>query len=77
MKTVGEKLEHSGLRRNKMKGWYHISISKRNLAELERIGEQLREIGIEKEPRRKKEVSYDRIIQELINHWKEFHKKVI
>ena len=53
-----------------MKGWYHISISKKNLVELEKIGEKLKEIGIEREPRRKKDVSYDRIIQELIQLWK-------
>jgi len=56
------------------KGWYPISISKKNLAELEKIGEQLKEKGIGKEPRRKKEVSFDRIIQELIRFWKEFHR---
>jgi|GEM_PF-2228812 hypothetical protein len=59
-----------------VKGWYHISISKRNLLELEKIGEMLREKGIEKEPRRKKDLSYDRIIQELVNFWKRHNKSV-
>jgi len=59
-----------------VKGWYHISISKRNLLELEKIGEILREKGVEKEPRRKKDLSYDRIIQELVNFWKKHNKSV-
>jgi len=57
-----------------MKGWTHISISKRNLSELERIGEELKKRGVEKEPRRKKDLSYDRIIQELIMLWKKVNK---
>ncbi len=57
-----------------MKGWTHISISMRTLKRLEKIIEILRSKGIEPEPRRKKDVSYDRAILELIKYF-ESHQK--
>lgn len=57
-----------------MKGWTHISISMRTLKKLEKIIEVLRNRGIEPEPRRKKDISYDRAILELIKHFESNQK---
>jgi len=40
-----------------------------------KVLEKFKEKGIEKEPRRKKDLSYDRIIQELIKAWKILDKQ--
>lgn len=53
-----------------MKGWTHISVSLKTLKELDEVIRHLRNIGIPHEPNRKKYISYDRAIKELIKLYK-------